>query len=201
MPAGIEVVVEDGFATIDFLDPKLKGPALGRLIESGGPGVVEPLTREKGSPRKRYRVPEGNAREAGLLDEAREVDALVSNVLESGVDAHGSAPDLPTSANAHSQTTRSGSYSAAYGGENNPTPEVPAEALSTVSVAVGAAQPWDEPAAPKELPVAENAYPEGEPDDEWTRPELNAYATDHGIEGAANFPNKAALLKAIKDAE
>lgn len=66
MPEGISVVVEDGFATFDFVDPKLKGPTLSKLIATYGPEVIETLTRT--GPRRLYRVPEGNAREVGLLD-------------------------------------------------------------------------------------------------------------------------------------
>lgn len=66
MPAGIVAVVEDGFASLDFVDPALKGPALARLIRDGGPGIIETLTRT--GTRRLYRVPEGNARAAGLLD-------------------------------------------------------------------------------------------------------------------------------------
>lgn len=74
--AGVEVVVADGFATIDFTDPDRRGPALAKLIDIGGGESIEPLTRR--GPRKRYRVPEGNAREAGLLNEATSVNALAS---------------------------------------------------------------------------------------------------------------------------
>ncbi|AYD82011.1 hypothetical protein I5G60_gp16 [Mycobacterium phage Saguaro] len=67
MPQGIIATVDDGFATIDFVDPSLRGPALTRLVEIGGPETIETLTRV--GPRRQYRVPEGNAREAGLLDD------------------------------------------------------------------------------------------------------------------------------------
>lgn len=66
MPAGIVAVVEDGFASLDFVDPATKGPALAKLIRDGGPGIIETLTRS--GPRRLYRVPEGNARAAGLID-------------------------------------------------------------------------------------------------------------------------------------
>jgi len=70
MPEGVEAVVEDGFATIDFVDPSLRGPGLAKLFELGTPPeLVEKLTR---APRAVYRVPEGNAREAGLLDDPPE---------------------------------------------------------------------------------------------------------------------------------
>lgn len=71
---GIQVAVRDGFATIDFIDGSLRGPALAKLAEIGGGDSIEPLTR--GGARKGYRVPEGNAREAGLLTDSTQVDAL-----------------------------------------------------------------------------------------------------------------------------
>ncbi len=66
MPAGVVVTVEDGFAELDFTDRALLAPALGRLIALGGPESIETDT---GGTRCTYRVPEGNAREAGLLDD------------------------------------------------------------------------------------------------------------------------------------
>jgi hypothetical protein len=76
VPSGVEVVVEDGFATIDFVDATLRGPGLQKLLEVGGPETVETLTRS--GPRRRYRVPEGNARAAGLLDRRSKVSALAA---------------------------------------------------------------------------------------------------------------------------
>ena len=66
MAEGILAEVEDGFARIQFLDSALAGPALTKLLELVGPGVIDVDTRS-GS-RKIYIVPEGTAREAGLLD-------------------------------------------------------------------------------------------------------------------------------------
>ncbi|AHB79334.1 hypothetical protein JAMAL_14 [Mycobacterium phage JAMaL] len=66
MPAGIIATVDGGFATIDFLDKSLRGPALADLVEIGGPASVETITRD--GPRRKYRVPVGNAQAAGLLD-------------------------------------------------------------------------------------------------------------------------------------
>lgn len=68
MPKGVTAVVEDGFATLDFTDPALRAAGLGRLLAIGGPETIETDT---GGPRRTYRVPEGNAREAGLLDAPR----------------------------------------------------------------------------------------------------------------------------------
>lgn len=66
MPAGVDVFIEDGFATIDFVDRSKRGPALAVLLALGGPDLIETMTRT--GPRTLFRVPEGNAREAGLLD-------------------------------------------------------------------------------------------------------------------------------------
>jgi hypothetical protein len=49
---------------------------LQKLLEIGGPEVIETLTRS--GPRRRYRVPAGNAAEAGLLDKRSKVAALTA---------------------------------------------------------------------------------------------------------------------------
>ena len=67
MPQGIIATVDNGFALVDFVDKSLRGPALAKLVEIGGPESIETVTRV--GPRRQYRVPEGNAREAGLLDD------------------------------------------------------------------------------------------------------------------------------------
>lgn len=65
MPEGISAAVEDGFATIEFLDLTLAGPALARLLEVGGPELIDVDT---GGARRSYIVPESIARDAGLID-------------------------------------------------------------------------------------------------------------------------------------
>lgn len=73
MPSGVETFVDgEGFAVLDFVDPARRGPALAKLIEIGGPESIETITRD--GPRRKYRVPEGNASDAGLIDTP--VDAL-----------------------------------------------------------------------------------------------------------------------------
>lgn len=64
MPEGVDVAVEGGFATIEFVDKTRRGPGLAALLAVGGPELIEKVTR----PRLAYIVPEGNARAAGLLD-------------------------------------------------------------------------------------------------------------------------------------
>lgn len=77
MPKGVETYVDGGgFAVVDFVDPSLRGSGLAKLIEIGGPESVETITRD--GPRRKYRVPEGNANEAGLIDNASSVDATAS---------------------------------------------------------------------------------------------------------------------------
>jgi len=100
MPEGVISEVRDGFATIEFTDPALKGPALSRLLAAGGPASIQTLTRE-GSHR-RYRVPEGNAAEAGLLDSPgthARGDSGFSEDL-AAVGNEGARPTQPTSSNA-----------------------------------------------------------------------------------------------------
>lgn len=67
MPQGIIATDEgDGFVTLDFVDKELRGPALNTLVEIGGAETIETITRR--GPRRQYKVPKGNAEEAGLLD-------------------------------------------------------------------------------------------------------------------------------------
>lgn len=146
---GIDVAVRDGFAIIDFVDQSLRGPALARLVEIGGGGSIEAFTR--GTPRKVYRVPEGNAREAGLLDGSTEVDAL--------------------------QRATDTGFAAAL-----------AEA--------GHQQPHT--LAGQRQPDQSGDYPDGEPNDDWRRPQLDAYAAAHGID-TTDLPTKAAVLAAITE--
>lgn len=63
MPEGVNVEVDEGFARISFADPSKVGPGLAALIKTGAPIQVK-----TGHNRRVYVVPEGNAREAGLLD-------------------------------------------------------------------------------------------------------------------------------------
>jgi hypothetical protein len=123
MPAGVEVLIEDGVAEIVFVDRAKRGPGLTALLAAGGAESVQKVTR----PRSAYRVPEVVARAAGLLDEA-------------------SAP------------------------EHHP-----------------------EPAPPK-------GYDDGHPDMDWSRGDINTYATQLGID-AEKLPNKQAVIDAIHDAE
>lgn len=123
MPAGIAVEVADGFAVIEFVDKAKRGPALDALIKFGGPATVEKLSREKGSNTPRYRVPEGNAREVGLLDDA---DDTLSNVTTyGGTDATGIVlPEAPGGGLLHAPVIRAGTYS---GGHDGGTVTAPAD--------------------------------------------------------------------------
>src|SRR3954468_20446364 len=66
MPQGVSVEVADGYALITFPDPTQRGPVLAKLLALGTPIKVDTSGRDT----RGYRVPEGNAREAGLIDAA-----------------------------------------------------------------------------------------------------------------------------------
>lgn len=65
MPQGIEIVTEDGFSTLTFLDKAQRGPALKKLLDIGGPELIDVDTS---GTHKSYVVPESIAIEAGLID-------------------------------------------------------------------------------------------------------------------------------------
>lgn len=311
MPEGIVAEVDGGFATIDFVDTSLRGPALNRLLDIGGPATIETLTRVKGSPRRQYRVPEGNAREAGLIDQpARGLNVdgspdanpttggtgtTTSGVVDQGAADTGFAAALKaadpnvnpgldnenwhtptaeyTSANKFVATsannasvdgspvlngrpqifTGSGGVSVDsnlthpltssdlinYVAENGNgltrsdavrEPQVPAAhiagALAEQPAALGS-DPGGYAPTPQSAPQAASLptshvvspfaagpvpaesgpvgprpghLPEGEPDETWKRPEINAYAEWQRIPGAAEMANKAEVLNAIHGA-
>lgn len=66
MDTGIQVVVEDGFARIEFLDKSKKGATLAALIAAGG---TEMIDLDTSGTRRTYIVPESIAVQAGLLDD------------------------------------------------------------------------------------------------------------------------------------
>ena len=68
MPQGIEVFVEEGFAEITVPDKTLRGQVLNSILAHTPVALIEKDTR-KGK-HVVYRIPEGNARDAGLLDES-----------------------------------------------------------------------------------------------------------------------------------
>ncbi|MGV0738230.1 hypothetical protein ABQF35_14280 [Mycobacterium syngnathidarum] len=271
MPAGVAVVVENGFATIDFVDSSKRGPGLQALLDVGTPPeLIEKLTRS--GPRVRYVVPEGNAREAGLLDEVSEVDALEQPDTTSARDAIGAVPpEFPSTRDLHAQVLRSGSYSHEYavgglveaagtgvanegvvaqsgetvelvgtdtGGPYTVLPELPdasygpgstpLEPLTSASEPTGDAQGSQAEQASEPLDAiigtadatdaasagdaelieipgggtvesATQAWPDGEPELEWKRPELDAYAASKGID-TRELPNKRDVLAAITKA-
>jgi hypothetical protein len=66
MPRGVDVELDNGTALIDFTDPSLRGPTLGRLKLLGARVGVDTSGR-----RKRYRVSEGAAVAVGVVDVPR----------------------------------------------------------------------------------------------------------------------------------
>jgi hypothetical protein len=63
MPEGISIEVEGGYARISFPDPSKRGRVLAKLLDAG-----TPISVDTGELLKVYIVPEGNARDAGLID-------------------------------------------------------------------------------------------------------------------------------------
>lgn len=155
MPAGVEVVVEGGFATIEFVDPNKRGPGLAALLAHTPSELIEKVTR----PAVRYIVPEGNARAAGLLDKASRVSALAAPVVTSAADASGATPpEAPSVTELHAQTVRTGSYS---------------DEFDKGGVVVGSAVV--KPAV-AESGLPPTGYDDGFPDMDWSRKAIDAYA-------------------------
>ncbi|AGT12916.1 hypothetical protein KAYACHO_12 [Mycobacterium phage KayaCho] len=82
MPAGIIATVDGDYATIDFVDQSLRGPALAALAELGAP--IETITRD--GPRRKYRVLTNFAEQTNLLD-GDEVGAVFSAGHDTGAAA------------------------------------------------------------------------------------------------------------------
>jgi hypothetical protein len=108
MPIGIEASIEDGFATIDFIDRSLVGPSLEALRQAGSKVTKE--TRV--GPRARYTMPEGDARAAGLIDGDTDLkpnlaygDTGFADTLQS-VGNVGPRPEAPTSRNLYVGATK-----------------------------------------------------------------------------------------------
>lgn len=64
MPAGIIATVDGDYATVDFVDPTKRGPALAALAALGAP--IETITRD--GPRRKYRVLLNFAEQVELVD-------------------------------------------------------------------------------------------------------------------------------------
>lgn len=210
MPEGISVIVDDeGFANITFENPLLRGPALDKLIKIGGAETVEKST-EHGYPS--YRVPEGNARAAGLLSSRPVGKAPIEVTVESAELTSGptdtaeqlTGPGLQRSSDDPQVGTPpadlvdvrpdvAGVLSQLEGLAGTGTGTAPVEPQ------VDPNQPApqgnsDEPPADPEATPADNGgqtepapkdaprYPEGEPSDEWSLAELKAYAVDKGLD-------------------
>lgn len=152
MPAGIEAVVEDGFATLDFTDRTLLGPALAKLAEDG----VRVTKQTRVGPRARYVLPEGDAVAAGLIDGATAKPPALAHgdtgfaAALAGVGSAGARPEQPTSRNTYVGATPAAAVMAVPGPATTVKPPAPAAA--------------------------------GDPDPSWTVAELRQFAADNGID-------------------
>lgn len=70
MPKGIAAGVADGTATIEFVDPALRGLALTKLFAAVKAAGLDPSVVVKTTRPLAYSAPESVVRAAGLLDEA-----------------------------------------------------------------------------------------------------------------------------------
>jgi len=86
---------------------------------------------------------------------------------------------------------RSSEYGSGYGSGGGV--EDPADGTFTELVSEDSGGPYEI------LPQPVKAWPDGEPDDDWKRGELDAYATAHGL-ATRDLPNKDAVLAAIRAA-
>lgn len=225
MPEGVISEVIDGVATLEFTDSSVKGRAIARLLEIGGPGSIQTLTRE--GPRRRYRVPEGNASEAGLLDGGGSLLLGDTGFGEKLVDANEQAranpsrPDAPTSANALVGTTSFAEARQSTGHVASTVEDTSSgyavshiapphhEVITHVAEAQGK-WPVLEGQAPSDLVMGEPVvkgpveaaddeppFPEGDPDEEWTRKQLDAYADAKEL-STRHLQNKGEVLDAIR---
>lgn len=216
MPVGVEVVVEEGFATIDFVDGTLRGPGLAKLLAIGTPpDAIEKLTRE--GPRAVYVVPEGNAREAGLLDEATEFVAPADGIEKVGIElpADGTVTEvvlnggdspfepLPVIENPDGTTPLEAVVGSVDAAEAVVAGDAELIAIpgggAVESVPTGHEGTAIGDAGQESLPTGDFApktWPDGEPEIEWKRPELDAYASSKGLD-TVELQNKAEVLAAI----
>ncbi|AWN04217.1 hypothetical protein FDJ57_gp16 [Gordonia phage Sour] len=205
MPEGIIAEIDGGFATLDFVDRSLRGPALQKLLEIGGPETIETLTRS--GPRRQYRVPEGNAREAGLIDEAGTLvrgDTGSADRLASAGQTTGS-PEATSSRNVWSTGREPvedlSPISTSVEGEN--APEDDDEAADDAPLTVTSDEPTTiEPATPAVLEPTP-AETKLVPTDEWKLDDLRAYARAEGIDldGARSKADTLARIQAAQEAK
>ncbi|QFP94635.1 hypothetical protein I5G59_gp15 [Mycobacterium phage LilMcDreamy] len=289
MPEGIVATVEDGYATLDFVDVTKRGPALQALIELAGPDSIETITRR--GPRRQYRVLVDNADAVGLLD-GDEVARPRSAGNDSGardalVAADPNVNPGEDNANWHQQTTEVGTrntYVGAttsaeeramtpprftgtatpFGGSSAADTPTHAEVIEHVKGHRVTPSQWADPTdlehsgaaanlrlasiqsvestdpqgatilpgdkvalatteepvddgetdtgagASEPLPVETttgdrgprpDGLPEGEPNADWLRPQLETYATWIGLDNPSGYPNKTELLTAIENKE
>lgn len=195
MPEGISVIVDDeGYANITFENPLLRGPALDKLIKIGGPETVDKTT-ENGYPT--YRVPEGNARAAGLLQSRRpavvDVEPDITGVPAEVVHVAADGTETPLVPDADGLVTL------VSGGTDSGTAPVEPQGNSDEPPADPNETPADTGSENEPAPAPapnDRGYPEGEPSDDWGLAELKAYATVKGLD-AHELRSKAKVLALI----
>lgn len=173
MSQGVEVALDDGVATIVFLDKALRhGRGAAILLDAADhPDQVQWVTH----PEYAYVVPEDVARRAGFLhDDHLHVALTDPSAPPSDSPADDQAPANPDTTDSPADT-----------------PPLPADTVLP---------PVDPVSPPADTPKGPKAD-DGKPDAHWLRPAIDAYAKDTlGID-VSGLPNKTEALKAIRDAE
>jgi hypothetical protein len=196
MPAGVEVFVEDGFATIDFTDRDKRAEGLSALLKNTPPGLVQTVSRT--GPRRQYRVPEGNAREAGLLDgDGDDADAQAAQpyptdpdtgFAQALADADPYAEANPADWQQPLPNVSDTAYGSGVGTVTGPLRPNKATAGTVPPVPADAAELHADLQARVHTATdaITNPPPEGDPSEDWTVDKLRAHARENDInlEGA-----------------
>jgi hypothetical protein len=196
MPTGVNVQVDDGFAILDFEDRSLRGPALAALRKGGAP--IDVMTRS--GPRKRYRVPEGNARSAGLVDTPVTLPSGDTGAAQALVDSDPNVNPGDDGAEWHHPVLTSKDN--VYVGT---TPASEVLEVTSPSTTVTGSIPASPPVSPLHSEViatvkaagATTVETEDEPDETWKVADLKAYAEARGID-LGDATRKDDILAAIQ---
>lgn len=213
MPAGVIATIDGAFATLEFTTKAAKDAGLAKLLEIGGPGSIQTITRR--GPRRKYRVPTDNANEAELIDgdepetqwsagndsgTAAALKAADPNVNAGGGEDWHTPYDQHSSVNAYVSTVhetgssgiptthKPGSGFGGTGADETPTSATLIESLTALKAPEATTPPTTPPAWPAT----------GQPNDSWTRAQLDAFAAAFTPTlDTTGLANKAAVVTAI----
>lgn len=184
MPEGVNVELDgEGNAHLAFPDPEKRGPALRALLDTGAP--IQTVTG--GVLGFEYIVPEGNAREAGLLDESRKGGRKAKSQEKTSDESSQERLRRPDNELTHTTDGRKNDSpedeATALEKELEVHPQLRADVAGSDSVTVT---------------TSEGVSEDGTPTKKWTREEIDAYGAtlDPPVDttGAANKTEALKLL-------